>query len=380
MVIPASMRRKVLELLYLGHFGMQRLKQLARTAVSWPNIDDDIEAICRHFIPCGEHQKKPGKSTIHPWMLPEKPWSRLHQDHAINFMDTKWLLFTDTYSKYPCTNPTQSVSAQASFKLLGQDFAHFGYPHNLVMDNASAFLSEEFQMWCKDRGIVHLTGVPYHPATNGAGERIVRTFKQALKKSSHPPRKALQEFLMQFRRTPNSSGYSPSELLNSRQIRTKIDTKLPSPAHTAQGKQAKEASKYQQKETISKLDRSYMVGDPVYALYFGARRDKEGRWVPAVLIKHKGSRSFNVRVQPKGPAWRRHIEQLQPRYASVEDEDPGDLPAMRMTSISTESMTSTLSSTASSTGLSKPATERGPDIPEYGSYNPRRSKRGSNQL
>ena len=234
-------------------------------------------------------------------------------------MGTNWLLLTDAYSKYPCSHPTQSVSAQATVDLLEQDFAHFSYPHTLVTDNASAFMSVEFQTWCKERGIVHLTGAPYHPATNGAAERLVQTFKQALEKLSLPPRKALQEFLMQFRRTLNSSGYSPSELLNLRQIRTKIDTL----AHTAQEKQAREATKSQQKEIISKVVRSYKVGDPVYALYFGPRRDKGGRWVPAVIIKRKGSRSFNIHVQPKGPTWRRHLEQLQARYASVEDDDPG---------------------------------------------------------
>ena len=367
-VIPASMRRKVLELLHLGHFGMQRMKQLARTAVYWPNIDEDIEATCRHCIPCGEHQNRPAKPAIHPWMLLEKPWSRLHLDHAINFMGTNWLLLTDSYSKYPCIHPTQSVSAQATIDLLEQDFAHFGYPHTLVTDNASAFMSVEFQTWCKERGIVHLTGAPYHPATNGAAERLVQTFKQALKKSSLSPRKALQEFLMQFRRTPNSSGYSPSELLNSRQIRTKIDTLLPSPAHKAQGKQAREATKSQRKEIISKVVRSYKVGDPVYALYFGPKRDKEGRWVPAIIIKRKGSRSFNVRVQPKGPTWRRHLEQLQPRHASVKDDDPGDPPAMRMTSMSTERATSPLITADASVEPPRPVT------PEYGPNNPRRSK------
>eukprot|EP00795_Rhopilema_esculentum_P015029 gene15029-biopygen4633 len=75
--------------------------------------------------------------------------------------------------------------------------------------------------------------------------------------------------------------------------------------HTAQGKQAREATKSQQKEIISKVVRSYKVGDPVYALYLGPRRDAEGRWVPAIIIKRKGSRSFNVHVQPKGPTWRR---------------------------------------------------------------------------
>ena len=47
---------------------------------------------------------------------------------------------------------------------------------------------------------------------------------------------------------PLSTGFSPSEFLNGRQIRTKIDTLLPSPAHTAQGKQAEEATKSQQSE------------------------------------------------------------------------------------------------------------------------------------
>ena len=141
-------------------------------------------------------------------------------------------------------------------ELLEQDFAHFGYPHTLVTDNATTFMSGEFKSWCKERGITHLAGAPYHPSTNGAAERLVQTFKQSLRKSSLPPRRALQEFLMQYRRTPNSTGYSPSELLNSRQIRTKIDTLLPSPAHAAQGKQAREATKvcaFQQRKTSRTL-------------------------------------------------------------------------------------------------------------------------------
>ena len=338
---------------------MQRMKQIARTAVYWPNINEDIEATCRHCIPCSQHRNRSAKPAINPWMLPEKPWIRLHIDNKINFMGTNWLLLTDAYSKYPCIHPTQSVSAQATVDLLEQDFAHFGYQHTLVTDNASEFMSVEFQTWCKERGIFHLTGAPYHPATNGAAERLVQTFKQALKKSSLPPRKALQEFLMQFRRIPNSSGYSPSELLNSRQIRTKIDSLLPYPAHTAQGKKAREATKSQQKEIISKVARSYKVGDPVYALYHGPRRDKEGRWVSAVIIKRKGSRSFNVRVQPKGPTWRRHHEQLQPHYASAEDDDPGAPP-----SPSTERATSPLTSADTSVELPRSATERRPATPE----------------
>ena len=49
--------------------------------------------------------------------------------------------------------------------LLELDFAHFGYPHTLMTDNAPTFMSDEFQDYCQARGIVHLTGAPYHPAT-----------------------------------------------------------------------------------------------------------------------------------------------------------------------------------------------------------------------
>ena len=208
-VIPPSLQSQVLQLLHLGHFGMQRMKQLARTAVYWPHIDSGIMELCHKCTTCAEHQNKPPKPANHPWMLPEKPWSRVHVDHAINFLGSNWLVLIDAFSKYPCIHPTSSTSTKSTTELLEQDFAHFGYPHSIVSDNATSFTSEEFQSWCRERGIIHLTGAPYHPATNGAAERLVQTFKQALSKSSLPPRAALQEFLMQYRRTPLADGYSP---------------------------------------------------------------------------------------------------------------------------------------------------------------------------
>ena len=58
---------------------MEKMKQLARTADYWPGIDDAIEAASRNCQSCAEHQNKPPKPSIHPWMLPEKPWSRTNQ-------------------------------------------------------------------------------------------------------------------------------------------------------------------------------------------------------------------------------------------------------------------------------------------------------------
>ncbi|KAL5508850.1 hypothetical protein EMCRGX_G004106 [Ephydatia muelleri] len=288
-VVPPSLQPQVLELLHLGHFGIQRMKQLARTAVYWPRIDTDITNQCHRCQTCAEHQTKPAKPANQPWMLPEKPWT-----------ESMWIMQLIFWE------PTDTTD------LLEQDFAHFGYPHTIVSDNATTFSSEEFQAWCRERGIIHLTGAPYHPATNGSVERLVQTFKQALVKSTLPPKTALQEFLMQYRQTPLAVEYSPSEDGKPEKL------------------QAEEIN--DQKATVHHI---FKVGTPCYALYCGPRRDKDPRWVPAVVTKVFGTRSVNVRVLPKGGTWRRHIEQLRPRYGAHEDADPGEPPTFSSSTLET---------------------------------------------
>ena len=374
-IIPSTLRNHILKLLHLGHFGMQRMKQLARSTVYWPRIDFDIENLCRKCTSCGQFQNKPDKPSIHPWMMPKKPWSRLHLDHAINFLGRNWLVLVDAYSKYPCFHPTTSTSSKSTTAILEQEFAHFGYPHTLVTDNATTFMSQEFQAWCKQRGIVHLTGAPYHPATNGAAERLIQSFKQALRKSSLPPKEALQEFLMQYRRIPFASGLSPSELLNGRRIRTKIDTLVPSIPHLLQGRQSRQASKHsntEDSEVVSKVEHHYSLGDPCYALYFGPRRDRDPRWVPAIVTKVHGTRSVNVRVIPRGPTWRRHLDQLRPRYGSDQDDDPCEIPT---SVLSTETLPAGTDHASSSSSMNQRNNPRLPTGDEYGRHNLRRSAR-----
>ena len=76
-----------------------------------------------------------------------------------------------------------------------------------------------------------------------------------------------------------------------------IDILLPSPAHTAQGKQAKEATKSQAQEVTDRVAPIYSVGTPCYALYCGPRHEKDARWVPAVVIKVFGTQSVKCKCE-----------------------------------------------------------------------------------
>ena len=385
-VIPKTLRAQILQILHIGHFGMQRVKQLARTAVYWIGIDEDIRDCCRECASCQEHQNNPPKAANHPWMVPEKPWSRLHIDHAIDFEGSDWLVLVDAYSKYPCIVPTSSTSTKATTAILEEVFSHFGYPHAVVTDNATTFTSGEFQEYCRERGIAHLTGAPYHPATNGAAERLVQSFKQSVRKSCKPAKESVLDFLMMYRRTPLEDQYSPSQLLNGRQIRAKIDAILPSPPHLAQQRQSKinQRQSNQRDSHTTSVDKvlhedqvrhKYQVGTHCYAKYCGPRRNRQARWVPATVVKVHGPRSVHVKVHPRGPIWRRHVEQLRPRYGVELDDDPGEVQERTEAMTEMQEETAVTAESHSNSGRQRRVRFQLPTPAEYSMENPRRSGR-----
>ena len=70
--------------------------------------------------------------------------------------------------------------------------------------------------------------MPYHPCSNGEAERLVQTFKAAMDKANPKTGTELQDcvvnFLAHYRSTSHSvTNQSPTEMLNGRRIRTRLD-------------------------------------------------------------------------------------------------------------------------------------------------------------
>lgn len=51
-IIPEVLRNSVLDLLHRAHFGVVKTKILARSAVWWPKLDDDIECMVKSCDIC----------------------------------------------------------------------------------------------------------------------------------------------------------------------------------------------------------------------------------------------------------------------------------------------------------------------------------------
>uniref|UniRef100_A0AAV2JG06 ribonuclease H n=1 Tax=Knipowitschia caucasica TaxID=637954 RepID=A0AAV2JG06_KNICA len=190
----------------------------------------------------------------------------------------------------------------------------------IVTDNATTFMSEEFQLFMKRNGILHTTGAPRHPATNGLAERYVATFKAGMKKLDGEDLNVedkVSHFLLRYRRTPNSAtGESPADLHLKRHVRLRLDFLRPNIAMRVRRRQ------YQQKEEHDSraTERQFDVDDPVYLRNTAGDKPK---WIPGVVTQQTGPVSYRVQGETTDQVYRRHGDQLRPRYPQeVSDPEP----------------------------------------------------------
>ena len=100
------------------------------------------------------------------------------------------------------------ITATKTIEILRTVFARNGLPEQIVSDNGSQFTSTKFESFIKANGITHFKSAPYHPATNGLAERMVRTFKQSLKAMKDEPislNKKIANFLLMYRNAPHAT-------------------------------------------------------------------------------------------------------------------------------------------------------------------------------
>lgn len=153
LVIPPKARKVVLDLLHDTHQGISATKAKARSYVWWPNMDQEIELMCKSCQGCGLQQHRPKSAPSSAWPVPEKPWSRLHLDHAGPFQGHTFLLVVDAYSHWLEVVSVASTSSDCAIQKLRILFATHGLPDLLVSDNAAAFTSDVFQQFCAKNGI-----------------------------------------------------------------------------------------------------------------------------------------------------------------------------------------------------------------------------------
>ena len=216
-VVPTAMKQDILEKLHTGHLGIVKCRERARQSVWWPGLSTQLVQMIKNCRECCKQQCQPAEPLITS-ELPELPFQKIGTD-LFEWEKRTYLLVVDYYSRYIEIALLKRTTSSEVITHLKSIFARHGIPELIVSDNGPQYSSEEFSKFVQEYQCRHVTSSPLYPQSNGEAERAVKTIKGLLKKEGDR-----YLALLSYRATPLQIGYSPSELLMGRKLRTTVPT------------------------------------------------------------------------------------------------------------------------------------------------------------
>ena len=317
-IVPEKFRSTLIEKLHQDHPGASRMKSVACSYFWYAGLDKDLEDRVQGCVACQGVKNSPPVAPLHPWIWPVTPWQRIHVDFGGPFMNKTYLLVIDAHSKWPEIVEMDSTTTQRTITELQKLFSAYGLPLQLVSDNGPQFISEDFAQFMKSNGIKHIRCVPYHPAYNGAVERLVQTFKKAMKTAKECGKdlqQALSSFLLTYHTTPHTTTQdTPAKLFLNRQLRTRLDLLLPNKDKTVLDAQAQQKQSHDHTRNVM---RQFSEGEAVMA-----RSNVAGTPdVKAVIRKRLGQLMYEIQTDT-GLILKRHVDHLKGLGTVVNDAPP----------------------------------------------------------
>ena len=228
----------------------------------------------------------------------------------------------DANSKWPEILPMSSTTAATIAAFRGV-FARFGFPVNVVTDNGPQYISAEFGEFLRRNGVKHIRVAPYHPARNGAAERVVQSFKRSVEASAStraPMSHRLADFLLTYRTTPHAvTGHTPSSLFLGRECRTRLSLLHPTVEESVLERQAEQVNR-----RLGPFAEFY-VGETV-----SVRDIRAEAWQTGTIVEHRGPKSYVVCLAD-GRLWRHHVEHLRHTEARPPEEEVHTSPSQSST-------------------------------------------------
>ena len=213
--IPEGLRDKYLHRCHEAHQGIEKCRRRARQLFWWPSVSSDIEtyiSTCETCIKRGQVKHQP----VEEQPLPAGPWQEIATDLFV-FDNDNYLVVIDYYSKWIEAVPLLNQTSTSVIRELKLVFSRYGIPSRVRSDNGPCFDSGAMRDFATEWGFSLDTSSPRYPQSNGLAERAVGIVKRLWAGGGDKT-----SALLAYRTTPLRSGYSPSQLLYARPIRSQL--------------------------------------------------------------------------------------------------------------------------------------------------------------
>ncbi|KAF2890942.1 hypothetical protein ILUMI_15231, partial [Ignelater luminosus] len=179
----------------------------------------DIENFVKNCYQCQKFQNSNPKQPLINHPIPNRPWQNLSIDFC-EFKGNNCIVLVDAYSNWIEVKPTKTKSIDDVIIFLSDTFTRFGI-RDIVFSDNNPFNSLQYKTFADSFNFSIRYPSPHFHQSNGLAEKAVNIVKNILKKSNNI--KDLPFLIMKYNNTPLPMlGYSPSQLLLNRVMKTKI--------------------------------------------------------------------------------------------------------------------------------------------------------------
>lgn len=311
-IVPKTLRNYVLNLIHEGHAGICKCIRKARQLFYWPGLTKDINDFVLKCRTCEKFRAANKHDNLLPHSIPSRRYAKVGTD-ILDFSGKYYLVIIDYFSHWLEILPLSDKTSTSVINAFQEAFTRFGYPEEVIADN-NPFNSFECRKYYKDKDITLTTSSPHYPRSNGMAEKAVHISKTILKKACED-RKDYRDYVLNYNNTPLSSlNVSPSQILNSRRVRTLIpmgsellEPKVEANAHKLL---VLKQSVRKQESLVKKKETEYEVGDNIVH-----KTDKDKYWKKGIIIgKCNEPRSYWIKKEGENRNLRRNTKHLKKSF------------------------------------------------------------------
>ena len=226
-LVPRSLRKKVLANLHSPHTGAEAAKRRARQSLWWPGMNADITSTVQACEECQIRRTSHALEPLESDSAPSWPFEEASAD-LFTLSGKTYLCYADRLSGWATPCPYgKDTSTSATIRHFRELFRKLGVPCRLRTDGGPQFSSAEFRDFTAAWGIQHDMTSPYMSRSNGHAEAHVKALKGLIAKTTHNGNLNCDEFskgLLELRNTPRAGGLSPAQVLYGRNLRSCLPT------------------------------------------------------------------------------------------------------------------------------------------------------------
>ena len=224
-VVPAGLRKAVLETLHSAHQGVTGMTLRAQSSVWWPGITPQIKETRDKCRICHENTPSQPSAPPEPLLQPDYPFQQIAADY-FQAGGHHYLVIVDRFSGWPAVQFCGSSSSSSSRlrEWLRQYFATYGIPEELSTDGGLTFTAYETEKFLKDYGVRHRLSSVAFPHSNQRAELGVKSMKRLIRENTGSDGSLSNDkflmAIMQYRNTPDrDTGLSPAQVIFGRNLR-----------------------------------------------------------------------------------------------------------------------------------------------------------------